>query len=481
MRRTIAVLGALLALAAGSLHADELRLTFGRFGTVTVYRATPHPDNVVLFVSGDGGWNLGVVDMARELASLDALVVGTDIVHYLKQLEASAGPCAYPAADFEALSQFVQQKLGFPRYVTPILVGYSSGATLVYAMLVQAPPTTFAGAISLGFCPDLSLRKPLCKGRGLEWTARPKGKGINVLPSQTLEVPWIAFQGTIDQVCDPAGTESFVKQTRNAQVVVLPKVGHGYSVPRNWMPQFKRAFAQLVARPAAAAPAARPPVVPPAAAGGSVAGTIERAALADLPLVEVAPHGTPGDLMAVIVSGDGGWASIDREIGNVFAARGIPVVGLNSLQYFWKAKTPEVAGEDLARIMRHYRDAWEKTRVLLVGYSFGAEVLPFMAARLPDDLRRMVAGVALLAPGTRAQFEFHFGDWLGTSAGGVPIRPEVDKLKGLNVMCFYGEGDKDSLCPALEASAARVLPLPGGHHFGGRYEAIADSILGLAR
>ena len=51
---------------------DEV-LNYGRFGAVTLYRTAPHPSHVVLFVSGDGGWNKGVVDMARELSSLDAI------------------------------------------------------------------------------------------------------------------------------------------------------------------------------------------------------------------------------------------------------------------------------------------------------------------------------------------------------------------------------------------------------------------------
>ena len=138
--------------------ATEEELIFGRFGKVTLYYETPHPSQVVLFVSGDGGWNLGVIDMAKALTSLNALVVGIDIVSYVKQLAQSTEKCSYPAADFEALSQFVQKKLQFTNYLTPVLVGYSSGATLVYATLVQAPSTIFRGAISLGFCPDLPCR-----------------------------------------------------------------------------------------------------------------------------------------------------------------------------------------------------------------------------------------------------------------------------------------------------------------------------------
>jgi len=461
----------LFATVACSTLGSEESLRFGRFGTVTVYREAAQPTQVVLFVSGDGGWNLGVVDMARELTSTGALVVGIDIVRYLKELEAGGDECLYPAADFEALSQFVQKKLNLPRYLTPVIVGYSSGATLVYAILAQAPPNTFAGAVSLGFCPDFPPTKPFCKGSGLAWEPRPKGKGVNFLPATHLREPWVALQGTVDQVCDPAGTESFVKQVPHGEIVMLPKVGHGFSVPRNWLPQFREAFERLVIP----APVAAQPTAPTA--------TQPSADVGDLPLVEVPARGEPTDTLAVIVSGDGGWAGIDRELGDAIAGRGVAVVGLNSLQYFWKKKTPEIAGRDLERILRHYLAAWVKEKVVLAGYSRGAEVLPFMANRLPGELRSRVVLLALLGPSPSGEFEFHVGDWLGGggSKNELPVRPEIEKLSGTPILCVYGEAERDSLCPELPASLATVVQLKGAHHFGGGYKAIADTILREAR
>jgi type IV secretory pathway VirJ component len=119
--------GLLMTLSAPVFAASgtiESTLEFGRFGKITLYVPPAEPDQVVLFISGDGGWNLGVVDMARELAGLDALVVGVDIRHYLKSLEAGQEKCAYPAGDFEALGQFVQKKLGYRQFHRPVLVGY---------------------------------------------------------------------------------------------------------------------------------------------------------------------------------------------------------------------------------------------------------------------------------------------------------------------------------------------------------------------
>jgi type IV secretory pathway VirJ component len=465
MKPTAALFICLTLLWAGSLAAlaGESTITFGRFGTITLYQEKPHPANVILFVSGDGGWNLGVVDMARELAALDALVAGIDIVSYLKQLAAADEPCSYPAADFENLSHFLQRKLGFPQYVLPVLIGYSSGATLVYATLAQSPRGTFLGAVSLGFCPDLPLAKPFCKGSGLSMESGPQGKGINFLPCTHLKDPWIALQGEADQVCDPSKTRMFGNAVVNGEVVMLPKVGHGFSVPKNWLPQFRKAFLKLTARQAE---------------GIQMAD----AELAGLPLVEVPADGASRTTMAVIITGDGGWAGVDQEIAAGLAQNGIGVVGLNALKYFWTARTPEVLGADLDRVLRHYLKRWKKDRALLVGYSLGADVMSFGVNRLTKAVRDQVTCVALLAPGKQTAFEFHLSDWMGGgSAETHPTQPEVERISGPKVMCFYGATETDSLCPRLDAGRVKIIRLEGGHHFGGDYDRVVRAIVSQAK
>ena len=442
--------------------AEEQQMSFGRFGAVHLYYESPRPSRVVLFVSGDGGWNLGVVDMARTLASLDALVVGVDIVHYLRELALVSEPCGYPAGDFEQLSQFVQKSLDLPAYITPVLVGYSSGATLIYAALVQAPATTFRGGLSLGFCPDLTLGKPLCRGSGLEWTTGPKPGSYVFQPSATLEVPWVVLQGTADQVCDPGSTESYAKRVRKAEIILLPKVGHGFAVQRNWMPQFRGAFSRIFQEE-----------IPPAET------PVEN--LSGLPLVEVPARGNAGDLLAVHLTGDGGWGVTDKGLSAELAGQGIPVVALNSLKYFWKRRTPESAAQDLSRILSRYIQVWGKARVILIGYSLGADVLAFIYNRLPAELQQKVVSVVLLGPSPTVEFEFHVGDWLGRSSGksALPVLPEVEKITKAQIICFYGEEDKENICREISSRMGRVkvISLPTGHRFGSDFRPIADAIL----
>jgi type IV secretory pathway VirJ component len=467
--RSIAALLVLLlcashALAAPPSRPSESTIELPVFGKVALYGADASPTRVGIFISGDGGWNQGVVDMARALAADGALVVGVDITRYLRALGKGSASCLDFAADFERLSQAVQKRVSLPRYEAPVLVGYSSGATLVYATLVQAPPNTFRGAISLGFCPDLRLPKPACKRGGLEF--EKGGDGVMFAPAPDLAMPFVALQGDIDQVCDSKGTAAFVEKVGHGELVPLPKVGHGFSVPAHWLPQLRDSFTKLTTGPWLVG-GERP--LP----GASVEG---------LPLVEVPAKEARGDLLAIVVSGDGGWASLDREVAGALSAKGIPVVGLDSLRYFWTRRTPDEASRDLARIAEHYLEAWQRGRLLLVGYSRGADVLPFMASRLPDALRSRVALVALLGPALDTTFEFHLPDWFEDASrpDAQQTRPEVEKLRGTPILCVYGSKEKDSLCTTLPEGLATLEERQGAHHFGGDYEAIADRILALA-
>jgi type IV secretory pathway VirJ component len=109
----------------------------------------------------------------------------------------------------------------------------------------------------------------------------------------------------------------------------------------------------------------------------------------------------------------------------------------------------------------------------------GADVLPFMTNRLPEDLRNRIVQVVLLGPSTTADFEFHFSNWLGsrTDSASLPVLPEVEKLTGLKIFCFYGSDEEDTLCKSLSRDRASVIERPGGHRIGRDVDLIAETIL----
>jgi type IV secretory pathway VirJ component len=197
---------------------------------------------------------------------------------------------------------------------------------------------------------------------------------------------------------------------------------------------------------------------------------------AAMPITEL-PVAARGDTLAIFYSGDGGWAEIDKGVSQALASSGLPVVGVDSLRYFWRRRTPEEAAHDLEAVMRRYSAQWGRTRFVLVGFSFGAGALPPIAQRLPEDLRSKVRLVALIGMGARGDLKFHLNGWMGQQpSDGYPIAPAVESLKDLPVACFYGDKEHADACPTLEVAGVRKTALRGDHHFGGDYIQVATAV-----
>jgi type IV secretory pathway VirJ component len=202
--------------------------------------------------------------------------------------------------------------------------------------------------------------------------------------------------------------------------------------------------------------------------------------ISDLPLSEV-PAAKAGDTLALLVTGDGGWAPLDQNVSAELARRGIAVVGLSSLKYFWRSRTPELAARDVTNVLRHYLGAWRRSRVVLIGYSFGADVMPFIVNRLPQDIRARVISINLLGPSANATFQVSVSDLIHSgSAASRPVAPELFRIADVPVLCIHGEGEQDSLCPTLAQRTVTSVRIGEGHHFGNQYGAVAEEIAAFA-
>ena len=203
----------------------------------------------------------------------------------------------------------------------------------------------------------------------------------------------------------------------------------------------------------------------------------------DLGLVELPVAQASSAPMVVFMSGDGGWAALDKGLGAELQRHGMPVVGWSSLSYYWKKKTPDQATADLVRILTEYQSRWGRQRWLLVGFSFGAEIVPFVINRLPPAYRDSLVGAVMLSPSTASDFEIHVSDMVVHDKGGsYPILPEVKAIKSLPLLCVQGADDDSpvKLCPHLQQPNVTTVTLPGSHHFdddyGVLYRSIADRL-----
>ncbi|MGA2562978.1 MAG: AcvB/VirJ family lysyl-phosphatidylglycerol hydrolase [Steroidobacteraceae bacterium] len=415
-----------------------------QFGPIRAFPAWLRQNGIAFVFSGAEGWSRDDEQAARSLARAGNFVAGLDTPELIRHLNQLKSGCIFMPGILEDYSHVQQRAAGTMRFEEPALLGRGSGAALVYLAQIQAPALAFRAAVMLDPEPELPLRAPVCdhpalRRDDLSQQLRPEPLGGNV-----------ATRLWLDEAATAAA----------------------------------RAFAAAVTSPPAMAPAVRSLRRVYASALGQIEADQLRGGVADLPLVEVPASRPTHELFAILYSGDGGWRDLDRTLADVLASKGVNVVGVDVLRYFWRRRSPELGARDLARIMHHYQQLWQSQQVVLIGFSFGADVLPFLVSRLPAGVRANVRLLTLLSPERETAFEVEPSGWLGMRSSGpatLPVEPELKKMPQLRVQCIFGADEAaGSLCTAPLMATHEVVRKAGGHHFDENYGALADAIIAAA-
>lgn len=418
-----AVLSVSLACAAahatiGTAPATVTHVPGGRYGDVAVTKPEgPMRGFVVLFSAGDR-WTHADQVRSDALAQHGAMVVGVDTSRYAENLAAiKTETCHKLYSDAEAIGHQLERQQASSQYFAPIAAGSGEGALIAQRMLEQAPANTLAGAASLDPATQLDARFAPCAAD----PTLSRGKGL----------PGFFEQGATNVASATNSTDA--ADAGRLVALVAPHL---------------RVQAE------------------------------SEEDVSDLPLVEL-PAAHPTDMLAIVISGDGGWRDLDKTIAEALQKQGIAVIGWDSLRYFWSEKPPEQTSHDLARVIRTYGARWHARHIALVGYSFGADVMPFAYNRLPDALRAQVSYMSLLGFAPDADFQIRVTGWLGMPASdkALAVRPELAKVPPSIVQCVYGADEKDTLCPALVNTGIDVVKTNGNHHFDGNYNALAARII----
>jgi len=432
---------------AGSAQAapQTTQLQYGLFGTVTLMQPAGSPKRSVLLFSDRGDVDEAGRTYAQGLAQDGSFVVTLDLDAYLKELESLADPCSFPAGHVEEMAHWMERHVNLPAYQPPYVVGLGAGADFAYAMSVQAPSGTFSGVATLGYDFDFRLPRAFCAG-DFGAATTPDGKAFQVVPVEKMPLPWLAqpfapgahvngFLGGIAQTFD---------LHRDATV------GDGVRLAAT--------LDRLNAPPDAVA---------------------TDDSLSDLPLTEIAPQGASDHRIAIMLTGDGGWAGLDKGVATVLSQHGMRVIGLSSLEFFWHKKDAAQITDAVSRIVAHYAVRYPDARFVLIGYSFGASLVPVVANRLPEAQRTKIYGGVMISPDDAAVFEIHVGDWFGNTAhsDALPLAPEVAHTK-IPLACVYGGGESGEWCPtAAKLGPIKLMELPGGHHYDGDYDKLGAAIL----
>jgi type IV secretory pathway VirJ component len=465
MKKTVFLSLFFLSVITGEVRAVSLSdsLSIAPFGRVFVYKQTSVPDNIIIMISGDAGWKYGVVDFAKTFSEMNSLVIGVDIIRYFKDLRNRTGDCYTVAADFVQLATEIEKKYNFPEYKPPVIMGYSSGATLVYGILAQARPGTFVGGISIGFCPDIELPKMLCQTNGLAEKIDIPGKSYILQPDAKLGNSWIVLQGKLDKVCNYSEVSDFVNKTGDAELITLPNVGHGFSKWSDFMPQWKDAYKRLTGKSNKSEKAEKSEISEKVSSPDTEAGKVKNVPV----IITKAKSQNNENPIALLVSGDGGWYGFEQSIADNLAKLGIPTLGLDSKKYFWNRRSPEETAGDMARLLSFYSKEWGNERFILIGYSLGAEIVPFIVNRVPEEIRSKIISTVLLSPEIFTDFEIHISNMIGMGnrQNTYNVIDEIIKMQSIPSLVIFGESEKSKVPGLLTGTSAKIKLIPGDHHY----------------
>lgn len=443
---TMALLASVPALAASDQPA------YGLFGPLHMTRPARPNGQTVLLLSDRDGWTPRQDGLAAALAGQGALVVGIDMAYYVGKLESIRDKCSYPAGHVEELAHWIARHEGQADYSAPMLIGDGAGAPFAYAIAAQAPSGTFSALMTLGWDYAWRLPKPICPGDAGAMTAADGHRGYRVTPVATMPLPW--------------SPQPWAAQARNDGVI------------DQWMLPLLRSLWPTSRPPTAEAELAQRYAAQLRQAQSGVAALPDD--IADLPLTEIAPTGTDSHRIVLLLTGDGGWAGLDKGIAEAMAGEGLRVIGFSTLKFFWTARDVDQSAAAVGRVLAHFARQYPDARLVLVGYSFGASLVPAMINRLPAELVARVDAGVMISPDPDAVFEIKVGDWFGGGQhdGSLPVQPEIAKSP-VPVACIHGNDEDDSFCPAFKAPRFATLGLPGGHHYDGDYDALGRAILGF--
>jgi type IV secretory pathway VirJ component len=177
------------------------------------------------------------------------------------------------------------------------------------------------------------------------------------------------------------------------------------------------------------------------------------------------------------ITGDGGWNRFSNAFVQTLNKKGYAVVGLNAREYFWHKKTAQETANALSLIIAGQMKGRKSKSFVLIGYSFGADVMPFVVTHSGRDTIANLQQVVLMSPSTKTDFEVHLSGMMGLgTSSGESVPAEVNKISK-PVLFVFGNKENDFPLKDVHIKNYKTVILPGGHHYDGDPAAVCNIIL----
>ncbi|HKC35681.1 MAG TPA: AcvB/VirJ family lysyl-phosphatidylglycerol hydrolase [Chitinophagaceae bacterium] len=178
------------------------------------------------------------------------------------------------------------------------------------------------------------------------------------------------------------------------------------------------------------------------------------------------------------ISGDGGYTSFSDSLCGTINKAGYKVIALNSNSYFSDKKTTQQTTKDIVDCLNMQFSKRKNQQFVLAGYSFGADIAPFVVNALPDSVRKKMVSVVLLSPSTSTDFEIHFWDMLGwKKKRSMDVVAEINKMGIQKTAIISGTDENDLPVNTSKLKNFSNEKLPGGHRYEGNTNEVARAMM----
>ncbi|MCF3107456.1 virulence factor [Niabella sp. CC-SYL272] len=183
--------------------------------------------------------------------------------------------------------------------------------------------------------------------------------------------------------------------------------------------------------------------------------------------------------LVLYISGDGGLNSFTNDFCKGINQSGYTVTAINSKSYFWNKKTPEQVAAELTSYLNGVLKGRANQQLLIVGYSFGADVTPFILNRLGNAVKSHLLRTVLMAPSPTTDFVIRVADMWGTpKKRSMDVVAEINRAAGQRIVAILPGDDNDFPAQAVKLPGFKATVLKGGHHFGGDTADLVKIVMG---
>jgi len=121
----------------------------------------------------------------------------------------------------------------------------------------------------------------------------------------------------------------------------------------------------------------------------------------------------------------------------------------------------------MAKALNFYGKEWGREKYVLIGYSLGAEIVPFIVNDLPEDIKSRIASAVLMSPATSTDFEIHISNMLGMGnrQNTYNTIDEIIKMQSVHTLIIFGDGEKTEIPGLLSTTSVVIRKIPGDHHY----------------